>query len=239
MNSWIVQSDVSKINRRKLTLKDKDVQLFFIDVSSICPEAYCNAGWIPQDRIQRMVKYRRESDKKLLIGGELILTSYMSEKLDKSWASLMSTESRLLERGLNEYGKPYFIRHPDMAFNISHSGKYCVGAFSDVQIGVDVQIKSEPYAEIADSFFNDDERKILYALPEDKRADYFFTMWTLKESYMKAVGKGMQISLKDIRENKTSNDTYVISAKNEAGRYVARTLSDFDDEYKLSVCVSR
>ena len=236
MNSWNIQSDISKIKKMKFTLAGIDIQIFFMDVSSICHETYCNANWIPKKRIQRLVKYRQERDKKLLIGGELILLSYASEKFDKSYASLLAKESYLLERDVNEYGKPYFIYHPDVPFNLSHSGKYCVCAFSDSRIGVDVQIKSEPYADIADSFFNDSERKILYDLPENKREDYFFTTWTLKESYMKAVGKGMQIPLKEIQEYEISEDTYAISAKNEEGRYIARILSEFDDEYKLSVC---
>ena len=64
-------------------------------------------------------------------------------------------------------------------------------------IGVDVEYthRRNDVLRIADRYFSARELEQLAALPEDKRRERFFDLWTLKESYVKAVGRGIGLGL--------------------------------------------
>jgi 4'-phosphopantetheinyl transferase len=102
----------------------------------------------------------------------------------------------------NAYGKPeianadHHTRH--ITFNISHTrGLILLGITSDAAIGVDVENSRlrEPPLKIANQFFASEEVADLQALPRAQQHDRFFEIWTLKESYIKARGMGLSISL--------------------------------------------
>ena len=95
----------------------------------------------------------------------------------------------------NEYGKPYLAELPNVHFNISHSGDWVVCVVDNQPIGIDVEeIKSVDF-KIAERFFAKAEYEALQKISESDRLNYFFKIWTLKESYIKAVGKGLAIPL--------------------------------------------
>ncbi len=100
----------------------------------------------------------------------------------------------------NDYGKPSI--HPDLSadiyFNISHTKSRVVCAvalFPD--IGVDIEDKiPKDFRKLANKFFSNGECDWLMNLQaeHDARAG-FLSLWTLKEAFIKAVGKGMYIPL--------------------------------------------
>lgn len=99
------------------------------------------------------------------------------------------------------FGRPFITNeHPDVAalnFNLSHSDQLVVlGLMLGGQIGVDVEDlhRSVPL-EIADRFFSPDEIRQLHALAPGARPARFLDVWTLKESYIKARGKGLSLPL--------------------------------------------
>lgn len=68
-----------------------------------------------------------------------------------------------------EDGKPFIPGLPDLHFNLSHSGEYIAGAFSDREVGLDLQEESRTHISvlrIAKRFFTDIEYKTLLSLPE-------------------------------------------------------------------------
>lgn len=85
------------------------------------------------------------------------------------------------------YGKPALA--DGRQFNLSHAGDYAVLATADDSIGVDVEIiRPVDCLRIAKRFFHPDELAYLQAQSEPEAA--FFALWTLKESYGKALGRG-------------------------------------------------
>jgi 4'-phosphopantetheinyl transferase len=99
---------------------------------------------------------------------------------------------------VNAYGKPSIAPEHSAArgieFNISHTdGLVAVGVVRERAIGVDVEnVRSQPAAlEIADRFFAPTEVNDLCALPSAQQPQRFFQYWTLKESYIKALGVGL------------------------------------------------
>ena len=50
---------------------------------------------------------------------------------------------------------------------------------------------------VAKRFYTEEEYAFLQGIPlEEARVQAFYKLWTLKESYIKAVGKGLRISLR-------------------------------------------
>jgi 4'-phosphopantetheinyl transferase len=101
----------------------------------------------------------------------------------------------------NSYGKPY-IDNPEVSrvihFNLSHTDGWIVLAVTlDNEVGVDVERidRSKGILDLADRYFSPIESEELRALPPSDRVDRFFDLWTLKESYIKACGKGLTIPL--------------------------------------------
>lgn len=80
-----------------------------------------------------------------------------------------------------------------LQFSASHSGDWAlVGLARGLRVGVDVELeRAADCEEIAGRFFAAEERRELAALAENERERAFFALWTLKESYLKAVGRGL------------------------------------------------
>jgi 4'-phosphopantetheinyl transferase len=100
------------------------------------------------------------------------------------------------------YGRPA-ISNGDadsnaLSFNLSHSNGLVMLAVSRQQpLGVDVEnthLRAAPL-DIAGEFFSREEAQALHALPPEMQHERFFQYWTLKESYIKAEGKGLSIPL--------------------------------------------
>ncbi|RQO56208.1 phosphopantetheinyl transferase [Variovorax sp. KBW07] len=82
-------------------------------------------------------------------------------------------------------------------FNLSHTDGLIVLALArNVALGVDAEnVGRKASLDVADHFFSPAETQALRALPSAQQATRFFELWTLKESYIKARGMGLQIPL--------------------------------------------
>ena len=99
-----------------------------------------------------------------------------------------------------EHGKPYIKGHEDIFFNISHCDSAIVIAFGNSQLGVDVEcIGRNVTQSLAKYICSSDEYE--YLMNSDNFSTDFYKIWTLKESYIKAIGKGLSFSLKDVNFN--------------------------------------
>lgn len=78
-------------------------------------------------------------------------------------------------------------------FNVSHSGDWVLLAFTrDLAVGVDVEChRSLEFGELVESFFSPQERLAWASLAVGDQAEAFFTAWTRKEAYLKALGFGL------------------------------------------------
>src|SRR5579863_6090040 len=97
-----------------------------------------------------------------------------------------------------EKGKPYLPGHPDVRFNLSHSGSWAMAAVArGREVGVDIETIREDRStiEIADRFFAPAEVRELMEAPPERRTRAFFACWSRKEAYIKARGEGLRIPL--------------------------------------------
>lgn len=93
-------------------------------------------------------------------------------------------------------GKPYIPEAADFHYNLSHSADWVVLAWSQTEIGVDVQqmrTDSDPQ-RIAARFFTPREQAWVFE-NEEASLQRFYRIWTGKESYLKYLGTGLQKAL--------------------------------------------
>ena len=162
-------------------------------------------------------------------------TDLLIEKSVKSYLGTNVTS----EIKRTKKGKPYIFNIPNINVSVSHSGKYCICAVSQMNVGVDLQkherLKNESVEEAAmrfmklsDRFFHHTESDYVKAAPFER----FFDVWCAKESYVKYTGSGIDDSF----------GTYSVIPGNYNGSNSWECISvcfekiDFEDEYTLVVC---
>ncbi|MGH9373015.1 MAG: 4'-phosphopantetheinyl transferase family protein [Vicinamibacterales bacterium] len=94
-------------------------------------------------------------------------------------------------------GKP-FVPGAPVTFNLSHSEGLAVCAVAPGRhIGVDVErLRPVPDADsIVQRYFAPGEARGYAALPAMERVAAFFSTWTRKEAFVKAIGDGLQVPL--------------------------------------------
>ncbi|MCX6239383.1 MAG: 4'-phosphopantetheinyl transferase superfamily protein [Bacteroidia bacterium] len=106
----------------------------------------------------------------------------------------MVSEPAEIEFVSNDYGKPSLSeKYKKIHFNLSHSSGLSVLAISGKsEIGVDIE-KIDPefdFDQIAKVHFSNAENSFLHILKEESR-EKFYTLWTRKEAFLKAVGTGI------------------------------------------------
>lgn len=112
----------------------------------------------------------------------------------------------------NKYGKPFIgnkgLPFP-IEFNLSHTaGKVVLLISMNKEVGADVECirDDDSFLDIAKNHFNELEYNNIASQPIDKQNNCFLCLWTLKEAYLKAIGKGLNAPL---------NDFYFLSKPNK------------------------
>lgn len=113
---------------------------------------------------------------------------------------------RLLEFGLEkeygrtwpvavgDHGRPFLQGCPEICFSISHTRGLAACAIHTCLVGLDVQEIVKPSPALVRRVLSLQEQELMEqaALEGEKQAAELFTrLWTLKESYVKAIGVGL------------------------------------------------
>ena len=140
-----------------------------------------------------------------------------------------------LEMVKDSYGKPSFVYYPKIHFSISHSGECWACVFFKEKIGLDIEKEKKiDHLKLAKRFFHPDEAAIVHD------SDSFFRLWTLKESYAKYIGKGIDENFSSISilPNHKKNITgHQDLSWNKNGVFFYSLI--LEKGYFLSVCSSR
>ncbi len=143
---------------------------------------------VSEERQARIAQYHYDKDKIRCLAAELLLRYALAKQfgMDHNTAVFQYTEN----------GKP-LLKDCDVHFNLSHSGDWIVCAVGKVNIGIDVEeMRETAYKDIYCSFAQS-EIDWLNSMEPDARADGFYQVWTLKESYVKYCGIGLMRPLSD------------------------------------------
>ncbi|WP_083699796.1 4'-phosphopantetheinyl transferase superfamily protein [Shewanella sp. UCD-KL12] len=194
-----------------LAHRNKNLKLFFcpLDHESLTlKQADLIKSWLPKDELTKVSRYIQRSDqeKGLMVRGFLRGLLSIVAKDNHADKQLLSPKFWRFEYG--DKGKPRLtsehVASSGLTFNISHSGEWLVIAvLSDThsqvsELGVDIERyrQSTNIYPILNHYFTHEETQALLALPSALQRDRFFDLWALKESYIKAKGLGLALSLK-------------------------------------------
>jgi len=95
----------------------------------------------------------------------------------------------------NAHGKPRLAHGPH--FSLSHSGETMMLAIGDVELGCDIEAidPAVDWEPLARAFFAPAEVAALAALAPEAARTAFFTCWSRKEAFVKAIGLGLSYPL--------------------------------------------
>lgn len=96
-----------------------------------------------------------------------------------------------------ERGKPFLPGHPELCFNLSHSGELALCALDGAPVGADIQTVSPHRPATVERCCSPEERAWL-AERGDSWED-FALLWALKEAMVKHSGTGLTLPISAIR----------------------------------------
>ena len=147
--------------------------------------------FITEDRKNKIMQLKKKEDRCRSLAAGLLLEYALREY----GISLLPGKMQQMYLRFGEKGKPVLNGKTGIHFNLSHSGRYVAGVFSDSEVGIDVEQIRKGQMKVAEHFLCPEEYLALQK-GKMKKADCYFTeLWTRKESYIKAVGKGMALDL--------------------------------------------
>lgn len=127
------------------------------------------------------------------------------------------------------HGKPEI---EGICFNLSHSEDMVLCAVSKKEVGCDIEKVKEVTPRLASRFFADEENCYLNGLAEEERNGEMIRIWTMKESYVKMTGEGIQFPFTDFSVISKGQNMLLRKGKKEECYF-------WTDEYmgyKMSVC---
>jgi 4'-phosphopantetheinyl transferase len=102
-------------------------------------------------------------------------------------------------------GKPFLPDFPNLHFNITHTDHLAVLAIDTHLVGVDIEKVASARMAVANRFFSESEKQILKKCSPKKRDRLFFELWTIRESYVKAIGIGIFGTMGDFKPELTAS----------------------------------
>jgi 4'-phosphopantetheinyl transferase len=157
-------------------------------------EPRIEACWevLSDEECDRARKFAFERDRRLYLAAHAMVRTALSQ-----YADIAPRDWRFQTIG---HGKP--IVDPQfglrLRFNLSHTrGMALCGVTAGGEIGVDVEFLGRNRADLrlARRYFAPAEVAALEGRAADDLHDGFLQFWTLKESYIKAIGAGLSIAL--------------------------------------------
>lgn len=145
---------------------------------------------LTSDEMRRASRFRFDRDRKRFVMARALLRHILSAYT--GWEPCRHS----LE--YNPYGKPFLRDGNPLRFSVSHSGGEALYAIAhDRDIGIDIEhIRSmEDTDAIVDRFFSEAEKATFHSLPENAKNRAFYSCWTRKEAYVKALGMGLSYPL--------------------------------------------
>lgn len=169
---------------------------------------------LPDKMVNDISRFRNHEDRKLKLFGKLMVRKYYEDNSIKfKWRDFQATS----------VGKPYC--NGGKPFNISHSGDYVTVAFSDQEVGNDIEKVVNFDIESVVGYLHPYEAE--YIKHNSNSKNIFFKVWTRKEAYLKALGRGI---IDDLNKENCLVDEL---ARN--GKWYLHSLS-FISNYQIALC---
>lgn len=171
------------------------VEARWLETSRVAPDDWSRLSrLLSEEERARAARFRFDRDRHSYIAGHALTRALLSEAAPEvapeSWRFIAM-----------EHGRPEVAPdagQPRLRFNLSHThGLAAVAVTAEGEIGLDVESldRSNLTLELAERFFAPEEVAMLTRLPEERLTEGLYAIWTLKESFIKAVGLGLSLPL--------------------------------------------
>lgn len=151
------------------------------------------ATHLSEDEVTRASRFRFGRDRDRFVAARGLLRQVLAVYLNVTPASV--------QFGYSSRGKPFLLPYCDLEFNLSHAGSVLVIAVArGRRVGIDVEAMAteEVVSQVAGTVLSPPERAKLDQVATAERRPWFARMWTHKEAYIKADGRGMSLPLEHI-----------------------------------------
>lgn len=187
-------------------------------------------NFIDKEKRERIKRFRRWEDAHRTLYADLLSRYIIMDTLD--------VDHRDISFSTNPYHKPFLNRFDHFHFNCAHSGEWIVCATDHSSIGVDIEEIKPIDLGVSLRFFSAEEHRALLLKKNLGRLSFFYTLWTLKESYLKAVGKGLYQSLNSFTIKFMENGKIGLYLGGRMIPNIFFRVYPIDENYKLAVCAS-
>ena len=184
---------------------------------------------LPAHRREKIDRSRFEKNKRLCMSAWLVLMYALEEE---------GVDNQNIRLSYGKYGKPYLTDYPDLFFNLSHSGNRVMCAVSDREVGCDVQQIKTYDRKLAERFFCPEECQHIAAAGAEERDVLFFRYWTLKESFIKNLGRGLSLPLQEFSIDLKTDSSAVSQQVLPAESFFFREFG-LDDGYRYACCARK
>jgi len=183
--------------------------------------------FVSEDKKERILKFRLQEDAHRTLFGDLLIRKTLIDQIHLTNNQIQFTE--------NEFGKPHLKGHENIHFNIAHSGEWVFCALAKKPVGVDVEVIKPRNMDVAKRFFSEEELEHLFSKSESDQLSLFYKIWTLKESYIKMIGKGLHCPLNTFTIDINGGPPY-IKLNGERNNSVYFKTFPIDPKYQMALC---
>lgn len=176
-----------------LNLAQNEVQVWSLDLALAEATIHSLYELLNSEERQRADRFHFPHDRVHFIAARGQLRILLARHLN-----LTPTE---LQFSYSKYGKPSLVQAPELHFNLSHANTKALLAVTYAgKVGVDIEYtqKEIDVDGIAQRFFANNEYQLLQTLNGTAKHKAFFTAWTRKEAFLKALGKGVAYGLEKV-----------------------------------------
>ena len=163
------------------------IKIYYADISNLDIDNLDidkNLKDISVYRQEKLNKIKPILSKKQSLGAELLLNFAAKENFPDI--------SLPLNIKIEQLGKPYCDELP-FFFSLSHSGNFSACTICEKEIGLDIQKPSVYKENILKRQFSVSEQEYIENAEDKNKA--FTKLWSMKESYIKALGTGLHTAL--------------------------------------------
>jgi 4'-phosphopantetheinyl transferase len=149
--------------------------------------------------------------------------------LREALAGYSAVDPATLKFASGPYGKPALIDEA-LHFNISHTADsllMAIANFPDIGIDIEAVKLRRNFASLAQRCFSEREYQGWCELPAELQAEAFYRLWTKKEAFVKAVGRGIALGIEQC-EFSLDNGGQLLAVPDEYGPASAWLVHELD-----------
>jgi len=190
--------DNNRMNEKKNTLTARSptadlasaIHLWLIDLRQFLPQINELEKYLNQEEKYKAGRFHFLKDQQNYIITHALLRSLLADYLHCAPTHI--------QFNYHVHGKPYVLMPiSSLEFNLSHSQQHAAIAFTQNHpLGIDIEYhRPIEHLDLAQRFFHPREYEQLHQLPIAQQLKAFYGIWTCKEAFIKATGKGLSYGL--------------------------------------------